>query len=190
MITAGDEMWRTQRGNNNAYCQDNDVSWVGWSLDEPGEQLLDFTRRLLALRKSAPVFRQRAFFVGAPVRRGHAAYDLAWFRPDGEQMAPVDWHRSELRTLGMYLDGQQIRHRGPRGERITDDSYLLWLHAGSEPVTTSLPGLPWGNGYTVVLDTARPKLDDGSETVTGTLTLTPHSVVLLRAHRLPPVPRR
>jgi len=189
MITAGDEMWRTQRGNNNAYCQDNDVSWVDWSLDEPGEQLLDFTRRLLALRASAPVFRQRSFFVGAPVRRGHAAYDLAWFRPDGDQMAPADWHRPELRTLGMYLDGQQIRHRGPRGERITDESYLLWLHAGSEPVTTSLPGLPWGDGYTVVLDTARPKLDDGIETVTGTLTLTPHSVVLFRAHRLPPVPR-
>ena len=183
MITAGDEIWRTQGGNNNAYCQDNEVSWVDWSLDEPALELLNFTRRLLALRAAAPVFRQRSFFVGAPVRRGHEAYDLAWFRPDGQQMTPQDWHHPDVRTLGMYLDGQQIRHRGPRGERITDDSYLLWLHAGGAAVTAQLPAGPWANGYTVVFDTARPDLADGAETVTGSLTLTPHSVTLLRAHR-------
>ncbi len=183
MITAGDEMGRTQGGNNNAYCQDNEVSWVDWSLDGPARELLEFTRRLLALRAAAPVFRQRSFFVGAPVRRGHEAYDLAWFRPDSQQMTPQDWHRAEVRTLGMYLDGQQIRHRGPRGERITDDSYLLWLHTGDSPVTATLPAGPWANGYTVVFDTARPDLLDGSETLTGALPLTPHSVTLLRAHR-------
>jgi glycogen operon protein len=183
MITAGDEMWRTQGGNNNAYCQDNDVSWVDWDLGEPAVELLRFTRRLLAFRAAAPVFRQRSFFVGAPVRRGHEAYDLAWFRPDGLQMTPQDWHRSDLRVLGMYLDGRQIRHRGPRGERITDDSYLLWLHAGDQAVTAALPGRPWSDGYTVVFDTARPDLDDGTETVTGSMTLTARSVTLLRAHR-------
>jgi isoamylase len=189
MLTAGDEMWRSQAGNNNAYAQDNELSWINWSHGEPARELIAFTRRLLALRAAAPVFRQRSFFVGAPVRRGHEVHDLAWFRPDGEQMTPHDWHRSEMQTLGMYLDGQQIRHRGPRGERITDDSYLLWLHAGGEDVELILPDAPWAQGYTVVFDTSRPELDGGptgdgpGETVRGTMTLKHHSVVLLRAHR-------
>jgi len=180
MLTAGDEMWRTQRGNNNAYSQDNELSWIDWV--NADQDLLAFTRRLLALRRSAPVFRQRSFFVGAPVRRGHEASDLAWFRPDGQQMDPHDWHRPDIHTLGMYLDGLQIRHRGPRGQRITDDSYLLWLHAGAGTVTANLPGRPWAGGYSVVLDTARPA-DDIEVVAEGAVLLIPHSVILLRAHR-------
>jgi isoamylase len=125
--------------------------------------------------------------VGAPVRRGHQVSDLAWFRPDGQQMTPSDWHRPEVHTLGMYLDGQQIRHRDPRGQRIIDDSYLLWLNAGPSDVDVTLPGWPWSNGYTVVLDTSRPEIGDGTpgdpETAEGTICLRDHSVVLLRAVR-------
>lgn len=183
MITAGDEFGRTQHGNNNAYCQDNEISWVNWDIGDEGKALLDFARRLLTLRADSPVFRQRSFFVGAPVRRGRQVSDLAWFRPDGQQMTPHDWHQHESATLGMYLDGEQIRHRGHRGERITDHSYLLWLHAGSSPVPVVLPGTPWAERYTTVLDTARPELSDGQQIVVNSLTLTAWSAVLLRAQR-------
>jgi glycogen operon protein len=180
MLTAGDELYRTQRGNNNAYCHDNELTWIDWASAD--RELLRFTRRLLAIRKAAPVLRQRSFFVGAPVRRGHQVSDLAWFRPDGAQMTPSDWHRPEVHTLGMYLDGQQIRHRDPRGQRIVDDSYLLWINAGADDAEVTLPAWPWASGYTVVLDTSEPEAPE-TDVAGGSLTLIGHSVVLLRAHR-------
>jgi isoamylase len=179
MITAGDELGRTQGGNNNAYSLDDELSWIDWASADQG--LLAFARKLLAIRAAAPVLRQRSFFVGAPVRRGHQVSDLAWFRPDGEQMSPSDWHRPDVYTLGMYLDGQQIRGRDSRGQRVVDDSYLLWINAGPDPVEVTLPGWPWANGYLVVLDTEHP---DAPESSAGkTLNLVDHSVVLLRAER-------
>jgi glycogen operon protein len=179
MITAGDELGRTQGGNNNAYSHDNELSWIDWASADQG--LLEFARKLLAIRAAAPVLRQRSFFVGAPVRRGHQVSDLAWFRPDGEQMSPSDWHRPDVHTLGMYLDGQQIRGRDSRGQRIVDDSYLLWINAGPHPVEVTLPGWPWANGYTAVLDTEHPEAPES--TAGKTLNLVDHSVVLLRAER-------
>src|SRR5690606_38777274 len=126
MLVAGDEMYRTQHGNNNPYCQDNEISWLNWDLDDHARTLLDFTRRLVTLRRQSPVFRQPAFFLGEPAGDDGTVKDLAWFRPDGHEMTPADWLSPQARTLGMYLNGERLRQRGPRGEEITDDSYLLW----------------------------------------------------------------
>jgi glycogen operon protein len=189
MLSHGDEVGRTQRGNNNAYCQDNPLAWVDWSLEPSHQALLDFTRRLLALRAESPVFRQRSFFTGAPTGAGHRVPDMAWFRPDGLRMTPAEWTDPETRTLGMYLDGAQIRHRGPRGQQVTDESYLVWFHAGTDDVDAVLPGAPVATGYEVVLDTALEDPFGVAEHVPagGTLRVTGRSVVVLRVQR--PSPR-
>jgi len=183
MITAGDEMRRTQHGNNNAYCQDGDVSWIDWKLDPEAENLLAFTSRLVRLRAKAPVFRQRSFFLGVPTDLESPVSDLSWFRPDGGLMGPDDWNRHDARTLGMFLNGDQIRTRTLRGERIVDDSYLLWIHAADGDLEVRLPGPPWAARYQVVFDTARPDVPDGSEVLDGGTQrpLSAWSTVLLRA---------
>jgi isoamylase len=182
MLTAGDELRRAQGGNNNAYCQDNEISWQNWKFDDDAEALFDYTARLLKLRAVSPVFRQRSFFVGTPSDAESPVSDLAWFHPDGRLMGPMDWHRPENQTLGMYLDGEQIRTRTARGERITDHSYLLWVHAAHGDREVVLPGPPWAASYTVVFDTAQPDLADGGEKLTGGARrpLTAWSTVLLR----------
>ena len=193
MLVAGDELWRTQGGNNNAFCQDNEVSWLDWTAldDEAIARQLALVRRLIALRRVSPVLRQRAFFAGRAVPGGEGRKDLAWFRPDGTEMTEREWHSPDTRTLGMYFDGEGIRQRGARGERLTDESYLLVLHAGAEDATFTLPGLPWATGYQVVVDTA---YGDGlppaglDRPASGLdLPLAPSSAVLLRAVRIPVV---
>ncbi|MFE2235043.1 glycogen debranching protein GlgX [Streptomyces sp. NPDC059442] len=157
MLVAGDEMGRTQGGNNNAYCQDNETSWLDWSLPEdPGRRgLLDLTRRLLALRHRHPVLRRRAFFSGRP-QAADGLRDLAWFTVDGEEMTEGDWY-APAATLGLYLSGRDIPGRDARGAQVTDDSFLAILHAGTRPVDYLLPGPPWAESYELVLDTS---LDD------------------------------
>ena len=133
MLTAGDELGRTQQGNNNAYCQDNEISWIDWK--DVDEDLFAFVSRLVRLRRSSPVLRQEAFFEGheIPGLPG-GTRDLAWFAPDGGQLTTADWFDTGLQTLGMYLDGRGIRHRDEHGRPVVDDSYLVQLHAGPEPV--------------------------------------------------------
>ena len=185
MLSHGDEVGRTQCGNNNAYCQDNALAWIDWRLYPERAALLEFTRRLTALRASSPVFRQRSFFTGAPTGVGHEVADMAWFRPDGGRMTPAEWTDPGTRTLAMYLDGAQIRQRGARGERLADHSYLVWFHAAAEDLDVTLPGAPVADSYEVVLDTAREDPFGTGPTVGGgcTLSLTGRSVVVLRAHR-------
>ncbi|MFE5616490.1 glycogen debranching protein GlgX [Streptomyces sp. NPDC056524] len=160
MLVAGDEMGRTQGGNNNAYCQDNETSWLDWSLPEdPGRAgLLALTRRLLALRHHHPVLRRRAFFSGRP-QGADGLRDLAWFTSDGTEMTEADWY-APAATLGLYLSGRDIPGRDERGAQVTDDSFLAILHAGSRPVEYRLPGPPWAESYELVLDTA---LEDQSQ---------------------------
>ncbi|GAA0581338.1 glycogen debranching protein GlgX [Streptomyces crystallinus] len=154
MLVAGDEMGRTQGGNNNAYCQDGEVGWVDWSLlDEPGPRgLLQLARRLVALRHRHPVLRRRAFFSGR-AQRADGLRDLAWFTARGAEMTERDWY-APTATLGLYLSGRDIPGRDARGAPVVDDSFLIVLHAGSRPTRFVLPGPPWGEGYEVVVDTS------------------------------------
>ncbi|MBJ7452340.1 MAG: glycogen debranching enzyme GlgX, partial [Blastococcus sp.] len=151
MLTAGDELGRTQRGNNNAYCQDNELSWLDWT--QVDQDLRAFVARVLALRRSAPVLRQEAFFEGHELPGTGGTRDLAWFAPDGGQLTTADWFDTDLQTVGMYLDGRGIRHRDAQGRPVVDDSYLVWLHAGPEPLTVQLPDAPWADGYELVVST-------------------------------------
>jgi isoamylase len=153
MLAHGDEMGRTQRGNNNAYCQDNALAWVDWSTRD--ESLVEFTRALIALRRAHVVFRQESFFTGRSLDGSDTA-DLAWFRSDGAQLASSDWSDLNPRTIAMYLSGKDIRQVGEHGEPIVDDSFLVILHAGLDPSTFSLPGAPWARSYQVVLDNTDP----------------------------------
>ena len=185
MLVAGDERWRTQGGNNNAYCQDNDISWLDWAESGESADMLALVRRLLALRASAPVLRQRAFFEGRPVTDGDGCKDLAWFHPSGAEMTDEHWFDSSQRTVGMYLDGRGLRHRDRRGQVIIDDSYLLLLHSGPADITFTLPGQPWAAGYQLVIDTTRPGGEPGASTAipVGAYPVAARSVHLLRVER-------
>ena len=156
MITAGDERWRTQDGNNNPYMQDSALSWMDWSQTAQSLDIQALATRLLALRRGSPVFRQQAFFAGQPVPGGDGCKDLAWFHPAGRELADADWFDGSLRTLGMYLDGRGLRTRGARGELLVDDSYLAIFHAGDDAIEFALPGAPWAGGYRTAIDTSRP----------------------------------
>lgn len=155
MLVAGDEMGRTQGGNNNAYCQDNEIGWVDWSLlEEPwARELLALSRRLLALRHAHPVLRRRAFFSGRP-QGADGLRDLAWFTAAGAEMTEGDWY-APARTIAFYLSGRDIPGRDERGRAIVDDSFLVILHAGDGPLEHRLPGPPWAEEYELVVDTSR-----------------------------------
>jgi glycogen operon protein len=186
MLVAGDERWRTQRGNNNAYVQDNEISWTDWSDTTESSDLLQLARMLLELRRTSPVLRQPAFFEGRPVAGGDGCKDLAWFHPSGRELSNADWFDTRLRTVGMYLDGRGLRHRDARGRLITDESYLLVLHASDDGVDFLLPGLPWAVEYEVVIDTAQPS-GQPKDVVTlpagKPVTIGPRTCLVLRVHR-------
>ena len=159
MLTAGDELGRTQRGNNNAYCQDNEISWMDWEKVDDGPVRLRLPARRAAARLAGPpaggVLRgARDPRHGAAGHRRHPRPRLV--RPGGGQLTTADWFDTGLQTLGMYLDGRGIRHRDALGRPLVDDSYLVQLHAGPEPVTVQLPGPPWADGYELVLSTEYP----------------------------------
>ncbi|WP_326618373.1 glycogen debranching protein GlgX [Streptomyces decoyicus] len=184
MLVAGDEMGRTQHGNNNAYCQDNATSWLDWSLleDPRWRPLADLAARLIALRRAHPVLRRRAFFSGRPHQQG-GLRDLAWFTADGTEMAEQDWYTPGA-TLGMYLSGNDISQRDARGIRIVDDSFLAVLHAAAHPRPFTLPGPPWARAYELLVDTAREEQPGAAEppyAAGSTVTLAGRSVVLFRA---------
>ncbi|MFF3622878.1 glycogen debranching protein GlgX [Streptomyces sp. NPDC002467] len=183
MLVAGDEFGRTQGGNNNAYCQDNETGWVDWSLleDPAWQSLFALASRLVALRQAHPVLRRRAFFSGRP-QGADGLRDLAWFTPAGVEMTERDWY-APAAALGMYLSGRDIPGRDDRGRQVTDDSFLVLLHTGDRPVPWVLPGAPWADAYEVVLDTSREDQAEppgtrhrGGETVT----VPARSVVVLR----------
>ncbi|MFJ9110523.1 glycogen debranching protein GlgX [Streptomyces sp. NPDC102283] len=183
MLVAGDEMGRTQGGNNNAYCQDNETGWLDWSLlEEPAwRELTALTARVLTLRRAHPVLRRRAFFSGR-AQAPDGLRDLAWFARDGREMTEGDWY-APAATLGLYLSGRDIPGRDARGEPVTDDSFLAVLHAGAEPTAFALPGAPWASAYELVLDTSREEQTEAPGTVLdgGTeMTVPARSVLLLR----------
>jgi glycogen operon protein len=179
MLSMGDEVGRTQRGNNNAYCQDNELSWVDWSSVD--REFFDFVCELVALRRAHPVLRQRAFFHGRPLGDGRPK-DIGWFGPDGNELDDAHWFDPNLHTLAMYLAGDGIRTRGSRGERWVDDSFLLLLNGSPYDLDFTVPGPPWASGYDAVLATALPM--PSATIATGTAVPLPsRSLVLLRALR-------
>ncbi|MFH9137967.1 glycogen debranching protein GlgX [Streptomyces sp. NPDC017524] len=183
MLVAGDEMGRTQGGNNNAYCQDNETGWLDWALLEQPEwrELTELTARVLTLRRTHPVLRRRAFFSGR-AQAPDGLRDLAWFARDGREMTEGDWY-APAATLGLYLSGRDIPGRDARGEPVTDDSFLAVLHAGAEPTVFALPAAPWAARYELVLDTSREEQAEAPGTVLdgGTEMAVPaRSVLLLR----------
>ncbi|MDX2847475.1 glycogen debranching protein GlgX [Actinacidiphila glaucinigra] len=159
MLAHGDEFGRTQQGNNNAYCQDNELAWVSWPKegDADTERLHDFTRQMVWLRRDHPVFRRRRFFHGRPVEGTHDELsDIAWFTPEGEEMAQDDWQEAQANALVVFLNGSAISEPGDRGERIGDDSFLLMFNAWHEPLDFVVP-VNHGKEWQVVVDTQRPE---------------------------------
>jgi len=152
MICGGDERGRTQRGNNNAYCQDNELSWFDWKLDRSDHALLAFTQQLIALRQAHPVFRRRRFFHGRHIR-GAEVKDLSWFRPDGKEMTDEDWNKGYVRCLGLRLSGDALEETDSKGRPLLDDTFLLLLNAHHEPLPFTLPAHRRGVRWQLVLDT-------------------------------------
>jgi isoamylase len=151
MLLGGDELGRTQRGNNNAYCQDNEISWLDWA--NANENLLEFTRRLIALRREHPVLCRRRWFLGRSIR---GSLDLGWFKPDGTEMSDEDWDSGLANAVGVFLNGEAITDRDRRGQRITDDSFLLLFNAQGSGIDWTLPK-QWGKRWEAILDTYGPE---------------------------------
>ncbi len=190
MVCAGDELWRTQGGNNNAYCVDSPLVWLDWAaLDDPAgpaASMLEFFRRVLEVRAGAPALHQGEFFSGRSPMTGDGVPDIRWFSPSGAPMTDADWFDRDRQTLALWFDGNDVRGHGPRGEPLVDDSWLVVLHADPDDAEIVLPGPPYGEAYTPVIDTA---------TVTGApadpspvsggmaMTIPGRTLWLLRAHR-------
>ncbi len=153
MLLHGDELGRTQKGNNNAYCQDNELSWVDWTLLEQNGDLVDFTAAVVEFRHSHPVFRRRRFFQGRPIRSGEELRDIAWFNPAGEEMSEQDWEASFGRAIMVFLNGDGISDLSRRGEPVHDDSFLLCFNAHDGDIAMRLPNGNYGSEWTVVVDT-------------------------------------
>ena len=157
MLLAGDEIGRTQRGNNNAYCQDNEVSWISWTLDDEHRRLLDFVRRMVQLRRNHPIFRRRHFFQGRPLH-GSDTKDIVWLQPDGTEMTTEEWDKDFARCLGVYLAGAALGETDARGNPVGDGDFVVLFNAHHEPLPFRLPaynGSPW----IAIVDTARDKTD-------------------------------
>ncbi|MGN6613097.1 MAG: glycogen debranching protein GlgX [Angustibacter sp.] len=197
MIAHGDELGRTQGGNNNVYCQDNPTAWVDWDLDDDERDLLDFTRRLVQLRHDHPVFRRRRFFAGSADHGGESELgDIAWFTPTGEHMSDEDWRNGYARSLMVFLNGAAIPEPDRRGTRIVDDSFLVVFNGHHEEIDFVLPPVEYGQGWVAELDTTEafvrvevPEIaaEAGNGLKPGSaLAVGPRSVVVLRAPRPTP----
>jgi isoamylase len=180
MLCHGDELGRTQHGNNNGYCQDNELTWIDW--DSADEGLIAFTKQIATLRRQHPTFRRRRFFEGRPTGKGEAALpDIAWLQPDGSQMTGEDWDSGFGRAIGVFLNGAGIQGTDDRGEPITDDSFLLCFSAHHEPIDFVLPGSVESIDWQVVLDTATSAVVDAKPLQAGEiLVVQPRTLVVLQ----------
>jgi isoamylase len=161
MICGGDEMGRTQGGNNNAYAQDNEISWLNWELEAKDQRLLDFTRRVAALRHRHPVFHRRHFFQGRRIR-GSELEDITWFRPDGAEMTDEEWNSGFTRCFGMRLGGDAMLEWDERGERVTDETFMLLINGDPSLIPFVLPLSKPDVRWELVLTTVDPDLAQGS----------------------------
>ena len=189
MLAHGDELGRTQQGNNNVYCQDNELSWVDWDLDDERTGLLEFARRVVQLRQEHPVFRRRRFFAGAPEHGGESDLrDIAWLAPSGEHMSDDEWNSSTARAVMVFLNGDAIAEPDQRGEQVVDDSFLILFNGSPEPTSFTIPDSEYGEQWTAVLDTDS-QVDPGDTAAPGEeLALARHSVVVLTRPPVTPIP--
>jgi glycogen operon protein len=181
MLLGGDELGRTQRGNNNPWCQDNELSWYDWSLDERGGRLLDFVRRLIAFRQEHPTFRRRAFYSGSDPH-GSGLPDIWWFRADGRKMTQRDWRQQDAQSIGVFLNGRELPALSRRGEAVEDDSFACLFNAGHEPMIFRLPVRRFGARWECVLATDE-ELEGETLAAREAVPLAARSIAILR--RLP-----
>ncbi|WP_187262981.1 glycogen debranching protein GlgX [Pontibacter beigongshangensis] len=178
MLVAGDELSRTQQGNNNAYCQDNEISWLNWKAAD--KDLLEFTQKLIRLRREHPTFSRRRWFQGQPIK-GVGLEDIAWFLPDGKEMSEEHWNQDHAKSLAIFLNGRGLHSRGPLGEQITDDSFYVIFNAHYEPISFKLPLKKYGDQWTKILDTSENRVGEEGITYAArkTINVAGRSVVLL-----------
>ncbi|MBE9128233.1 glycogen debranching protein GlgX [Coleofasciculus sp. LEGE 07081] len=181
MMLGGDEMGRGQGGNNNAYCQDNEVSWFDWNLQEDNAALLDFTRQLIYFRRQHPIFQRRKWFQGRAIH-GSSVHDIGWFNADGGEMTEEQWHDGFTTAIAIFLNGEEIATRGDRGERIMDDSFFLCFNAHYEMLEFILPPGLQHREWEVIIDTTQPLFVDGEICYKGDkpIPMTERSVMVLR----------
>ncbi|WP_328314858.1 glycogen debranching protein GlgX [Streptomyces sp. NBC_00442] len=186
MLAHGDELGRTQDGNNNAYCQDNEISWVDWELDEERRGLLDFARRVVALRHAHPGLRRRHFPVGPTPGTPLERAEVVWLRPDAGQMGDDDWKRGDAHALAVYLSADGLMERDARGRPLTDDTFLLLFNSYRKPIDFRLPPAAFGEQWQLVLDTADPSADGEGTAVfeaEAEFSMEAHSLLVLRRDR-------
>ena len=181
MLLHGDEMGRTQTGNNNTYAQDSELSWVDWANID--ESLMEFTSMVATLRANHPVFRRKRFFTGRHVKRaeGEPLRDVEWMSTDASAMTEQDWDVDYVKSIGMFLNGDGIRARDARGQDISDANFLLYFNASEEGVTFELPSAEYGADWDIVLDTSIPTAPDGNVLAGESITVGGRCVIVLRA---------
>ena len=184
MILGGDELGRTQQGNNNPYCQDNEISWYDWSAVDT--TFVEWVSRLIALRSAHPVLRRRRWFQG---RRIHDVEDMAWFRPDGEEMSESDWDQGYAKAIGVFINGEQIHVTDTKGQPVRDDTFLLLCNAADHPMEWSLPEARWGDEWSTVVHSADPKIgsvgNDSDALVAGATVEVPERSLILLMRTIP-----
>jgi glycogen operon protein len=180
MMLGGDELGRTQAGNNNAYCQDNEISWFDWAKIDQG--LLTFARRIMNFRNEHPVFRRRRWFQGRPGEEG-AIGDIAWFRPDGQEMAEENWLDGDAKALAVFLNGDALHEVTDTGRPIRDDSFLLLFNAHGERQQFTLPPAAYGSRWQVMIDTTDRNADPAAIVSAGdSIDVGDRSLIVLSRH--------
>ncbi len=180
MLVAGDEFGRTQGGNNNAYCQDNEISWLHW--DNQDVDLLEYTKKIIKFSQDHPVFCRRGWFKGQPIQ-GTDREDIAWFLPDGNEMSDENWQNGYAKSLGVYLSGHAIKSVSDKGEKILDDSFYVLFNAHYEPIEYQIPSKKWGGNWVKVVDSYANYVDENGEKYDNgeKVTVEGRSVVVLKS---------
>jgi len=177
MLVAGDEVGRTQQGNNNAYCQDNEISWLNWAAND--NDLLEFTKKLISIRKDHPAFRRRRWFKGQPIK-GKGLEDVAWFLPDGSEMSDDNWNNDFAKSLGIFMNGKGLHYVDPKGEDVLDDNFYLIFNAHDEPLDYKLPEKIYSKDWSKILDTGEDKTEEKTFGDSDIIQVKGRSIVLLR----------
>jgi glycogen operon protein len=178
MLLSGDEIGRTQQGNNNSYCQDNEISWVNWASAD--KELLEFTKKLIQLRHDHSIFSRKSWFRGEPVK-ANGIEDIAWFLPDGNQMSEENWHDGNARAIAVFLNGQGLHAVNSEGEKVIDDNFYIIFNAAENPVEYKLPGAQYAKQWSLVIDTAQSEQGESkSFKADEVLKIDGRSVILLQ----------